>query len=80
MVTMTLPLDEAAIDKLTAKAQRAGKHIEELVTDLLLGTLDEDERYRAAVRQGLAEANAGQLVDFDRALDRIAAKLNAEPR
>ena len=65
MVTMNLGLDAASLEKLKAKAEKAGRPVEELVTELVLGTLEDDERYRAAVREGIAEADAGKLVDFD---------------
>lgn len=77
MVTMNLPLDDKTLEKLKAKAAEAGKRVEELITELVLGTLDDDERYRAAVREGVAQADAGKLVDFDVAMDRIKAKLTS---
>ena len=75
MVTMNLGLNEEALQKLKAKAEQTGKPVEELITELVLGSLESDERYRAAVREGIADADAGKLVDFDEAMDRVTAKL-----
>ena len=58
-----------------AKAELTGKPVEELVTELVLGSLENDERYQAAARAGSAEADAGKLGDFDDAMDRVTAKL-----
>lgn len=76
MVTMNISLDEQAVEKLRTIAERAGKRMEDLVAELVQGTLNEEERYRAAVREGIAQADAGRLVDFDEAFDRVTEKLN----
>ena len=83
MVTMNISLDEQAVEKLRTIAEKAGKRVEDLVAELVQGTLNEEERYRAAVREGIAQADAGRLVDFDDAFDRVAEKLkrmNTRPR
>ena len=83
MVTMNISLDEQAVEKLRTIAEKAGKGVEDLVAELVQGTLNEEERYRAAVREGIAQADAGRLVDFDDAFDRVTEKLkrkNTGPR
>ncbi|MCC7111866.1 MAG: hypothetical protein IT382_21405 [Deltaproteobacteria bacterium] len=83
MVTMNISLDDEAADKLRAIAAKAGRRVEDLVAELVQGTLNEEERYRAAVREGIAQADAGRLVDFDEAFDRVTEKLkrmNTGPR
>lgn len=83
MVTMTISLEDAAVEKLRTIADKAGKRVENLVAELIQGTLNEEERYRAAVREGIAQADAGRLVDFDDAFDRVSEKLkrmNTGPR
>lgn len=83
MVTMNISLDEQAVEKLRTIAENAGKRVEDLVAELVQGTLNEEERYRAAVREGIAQVDAGRLVDFDDAFDRVTEKLkrrNTGPR
>lgn len=75
MVTMNISLDEAAVERLRELAAKAGKRVEDLIAELVQGTLNEQERYRAAVRDGIAQADAGELVDFDDAFDRVSEKL-----
>ncbi len=44
-------------------ATTAGSEPEQLVKDAALRLLKEDARFRAAVRQGIAEADRGELID-----------------
>lgn len=83
MVTMNISLDEQAVEKLRTIAEKEGRRVEDLVAELVQGTLNEEERYRAAVRVGIAQADTGRLVDFDEAFDRVTEKLkrmNTGPR
>ncbi|OGQ26382.1 MAG: hypothetical protein A2138_19775 [Deltaproteobacteria bacterium RBG_16_71_12] len=75
MVTMNISLDEQAVEKLRAIAAKLDKPVEDLVAELVQGTLSEEERYRVAVREGIAQADAGRLVDLDDAFDRVTEKL-----
>lgn len=75
MVTMNISLDEATVEKLKAVAQHAGKRVEDIVADFVHGSLDEEERYLAAVQLGIDQVDAGEVVDFDEAFDSIAEKL-----
>lgn len=69
MVTMNLALDEEALQKLKERAAQNGKRVEELVTELVLGTLDEeyelDDEESRAVAEGTADAKAGRWVSHD---------------
>lgn len=66
MVTMNLGLDQEALEKLKAMAEKSGKRVDELVTELVLGTLgdeyDLDEEEERAVAEGIADMNAGRFV------------------
>ena len=54
------PEQEAQISRI---AQHAGKPPEQLVTEIVLGLLDEDDNFRVAVRLGLAQADAGNFIE-----------------
>jgi predicted transcriptional regulator len=44
-------------------ATTAGTDAERLVKDAALRLLEEDARFRAAVREGIAEANCGEFIE-----------------
>ena len=54
------PEQEAQLSQL---ATSAGTNPENLVKDAALRLLEEDARFRAAVREGIAQADRGQLLD-----------------
>jgi predicted transcriptional regulator len=49
--------------QLTQIATKAGIDPERLVKDAALRLLQEDERFRAAVREGIAQADRGQFIE-----------------
>ena len=49
--------------KLAQIARVAGTGPEDLVKDAALRLLEEDARFRAAVREGVAQADAGELIE-----------------
>ena len=49
--------------KLAQIARVAGTGPEDLVKDAVVRLLEEDTRFRAAVREGVAQADSGQLID-----------------
>lgn len=49
--------------RLTQIATTAGMDAERLVKDAALRLLQEDARFRAAVRDGIAQADRGQLIE-----------------
>ncbi len=49
--------------RLTQIATTAGMDAERLVKDAALRLLQEDARFRAAVREGIAQADQGQLIE-----------------
>jgi len=54
------PEQEAQLSQL---ATSAGTNPENLVKDAALRLLEEDARFRAAVREGIAQADRGELLD-----------------
>lgn len=51
--------------KLSEIAAQAGKNAEQLVRDAALSLLEEDARFRAAVRKGIEQADRGELIEED---------------
>jgi predicted transcriptional regulator len=54
------PEQEAGLSQL---ATRAGTDVEHLVKDAALRLLEEEARFRAAVREGIAEADRGEFIE-----------------
>jgi predicted transcriptional regulator len=54
--------------KLSRIAAHAGIDTEHLVKDAALRLLDEDERFRAAVREGIAAADRREFIENDEVL------------
>ena len=51
------------LERLTQIAANAGMDPEHLVKDAALRLVEEDAKFRAAVREGVAQADRGELVD-----------------
>jgi predicted transcriptional regulator len=49
--------------QLAVIATSEGINIEQLVKEAALGLLDEDARFRAAVREGIAQADRGEFIE-----------------
>ena len=56
------PEQESRISEL---ANHNGINAEQLVKDATLRLLDEDERFRAAVREGIAAADRGEFIEHE---------------
>jgi predicted transcriptional regulator len=56
------PEQEAQLSQIAA---HAGTDAEHLVKDAALRLVEEDARYRAAVRHGIAQADRGELIEDD---------------
>jgi predicted transcriptional regulator len=63
------PEQEAQLSQI---AIQAGKDTEQLVKDAALYLLEEDARFRAAVRKGLEQADRGQFIEEEEMDARIA--------
>jgi predicted transcriptional regulator len=60
--------------KLSEMATQAGTDAERLVKDAALRLLERDTRFRAAVRQGMEQADRGQFIEekeMDARIDRM---------
>jgi predicted transcriptional regulator len=51
--------------KLTQLASRSGTDAEHLVKDAALRLLEHDAQFRAAVREGIAQADRGEFIEED---------------
>ena len=56
------PEQEAQLSQI---ARHEGMNVEELAKDVLLRLIAHGERYRAGVREGIAAANRGELLEDD---------------
>jgi len=54
------PEQEARLEEI---AQHAGKAPEQLITETVLSLLSDEESFRIAVREGLAQADAGNFIE-----------------
>lgn len=55
------------LQRLSRIAAQAGTEPERLVKDAALWVMEQEERFRAAVREGVAQADRGELVDDEEA-------------
>ena len=58
-------------------AVQEGKDAERLVKDAALGLLQEDARFRVAVREGIAEADRGELIEEEEMNTRLEQMLRS---
>ena len=68
------PEHEAQLSQI---ASRAGTDTERLVKDAVLRLLEQDARFRAAVREGLAQADRGEFIEEEEMDARIERMLNS---
>lgn len=68
------PEQEAELARI---ASITGSGPEELVKDAVLRLLDEDARFRAAVAEGMAQADRGEFIDESEMDARFERMLNA---
>jgi predicted transcriptional regulator len=60
---MQLDFTPEQLQRLSQIASHAGVDTEHLVKDAALRLLEQDEHFRAAVREGIAEADRGEFID-----------------
>jgi predicted transcriptional regulator len=72
-----LMLDPQLRARLEKIAEAAGRSASEIVAAVVRQFLDENERDLAAIDAGIAEADAGQLLDYDDVKADVLAKLSA---
>jgi predicted transcriptional regulator len=63
--------------QLSEMASHAGTDTEQLVKDAALRLLEQDARFRAAVREGLAQADRGEFIEEEEMEARIERMLNS---
>jgi predicted transcriptional regulator len=68
------PEQEAQLSQI---ASRAGTDTERLVKDAALRLLEQDARFRAAVREGIAQADRGKFIEEEEMEARIERMLNS---
>jgi predicted transcriptional regulator len=68
------PEQEAQLDQI---ASDAGTDAEKLVKDAALRLLQEDARFRAAVREGIAQADRGEFIEEEEMNARIEQMLRS---
>ena len=68
------PEQEAQLSQI---ASRAGTDTERLVKDAVLRLLEQDARFRAAVREGIAQADRGEFIEEDEMDARIERMLKS---
>jgi len=64
-------------EQLSEIASHAGTNTEQLVKNTVLRLLDQDARFRAAVREGIAQADRGELIEEEEMDARIERMLNS---
>ena len=68
------PEQEAQLSQI---ASHAGTDTERLVKDAALRLLEQDARFRAAVREGIAQADRGEFIEEEEMEARIERMLNS---
>jgi len=68
------PEQEAQLSQI---ASRAGTDTEQLVKDAVLRLLEQDARFRAAVREGIAQADRGEFIEEEEMDARIERMLKS---
>jgi predicted transcriptional regulator len=68
------PEQEAQLSQI---ASRAGTDTERLVKDAVVRLLEQDARFRAAVREGIAQADRGEFIEEEEMDARIERMLNS---
>ncbi len=75
MVTMNVSVDDDLARELAALAQKQGSSAEELVVHAARALIDQ-QKYLAAVDEGVEAAERGDLVDGDAVFQSLRAKLS----
>lgn len=75
-----LVLDPQLRVRLEELAEALGRDASKLADAVLRQFLDESERHLAAIDAGIAEADAGELLDYDEVKAEVLEKLSALPR
>lgn len=76
-VHRTIQLEDAVDAQLRALADAKNVAPEQVAQDLLANQLDYDRWFRAAVQEGIASADRGELIDHDEVFDDLRRRIAA---
>ena len=79
MVHISVSLDDEQKSRFEVIASARQEPLETVVAEALVEYLDYDAAFRAAVEQGLAEARAGDVYDFDEVVGDIRERIAGSP-
>ena len=65
------------LQRLSQIAAHAGTDTEHLVKNAALRLVEEDAKFRAAVRKGMEQADRGELIDHEEVVARIERRLQS---
>jgi predicted transcriptional regulator len=77
MVAITIQLPEASLESAKLLAKSAGRALDEVVQELMVDAIEHETRVLAGIKRGLADMEAGRVVDlahFDARLDEVLRK------
>ncbi|MDC3959068.1 CopG family ribbon-helix-helix protein [Polyangium jinanense] len=77
VLPLPLALDPELRERLERIAQAAGRSVSELAGAVLRDFIDENDRQLAAIDAGIAEADAGELLDFEEVRADMHKKMSA---
>lgn len=75
LLGMNVEFTAEQLDQLSQIAAYAGTDPERVVKEAVLRMMEEDAAFRAAVREGIAQADRGELVDHAEVVARIERRL-----
>lgn len=74
---MQLDFTPVQLQRLSQIAAHAGTDPEHLVKDSALRMVEEDARFRAAVREGIEQGDRGELIHHEEVVARIERRLQS---
>jgi len=78
-VHISIALDDEQQSRFETIASARHEPLETVVAEALVEYLDYDTAFRNAVKQGLADARAGDVYDFDQVMDETRERIAAVP-
>ncbi len=74
---MEVPFTPEQLQRLSQIAAHSGTDTAHLVKNAALRLVEEDAEFRAAVQEGIAQADRGELIDHDEVVARIERRFHA---
>jgi predicted transcriptional regulator len=78
MAAITIHLHDDALERAKAIAESAGRSLDDVVQEIAVEGIDEKSRVLAGIRRGLADLEAGRVVDVahvNARIDEVLRKL-----